>query len=138
MEGNTEWSSVWRASLWARLHEPEFAHRMLTNFNSGFTMRNLLGNCGSAQTDCNSGYTAAVAEMLLQSQNGEIDLLPALPTAWKTGSVTGLRARGGFTVDMDWKDGKVTKYRITSESRQEVKVRINGEGKNLTSEKGSL
>jgi alpha-L-fucosidase 2 len=138
MEGNTEWSSVWRASLWARLHEPEFAHRMLTNFNSGFTMPNLFGNCGSAQTDGNSGYSAAVAEMLLQSQNGQIELLPALPMAWNTGSVRGLRARGGFTVDMDWKDGKVTSYRISSASRQEVKVRINGEVKAITSEKGSL
>ena len=76
--------------------------------------------------------------MLLQSQNGEIELLPALPIAWNTGSVRGLRARGGFTVDMAWKDGKVTSYRITSGSGQEVKVRINGKVKTITSEKDSL
>jgi alpha-L-fucosidase 2 len=69
-------------------------------------------------------YTAAVCEMLLQSHAGEIHLLPALPKAWSSGRVKGLRARGGFTVDMEWKDGNVVDYKITSDEPHEVKVRI--------------
>ena len=65
--------------------------------------------------------------MLLQSHAGEIELLPALPKAWPSGKVTGLRARGGFTVDIEWKDGKVTNYRIAAKEAQAVKVRVNGE-----------
>ncbi len=73
--------------------------------------------------------------MLLQSYAGEIHLLPALPKAWPTGKVTGLRARGNFTVDIEWKDGKVTNYRIASSEPCEVKVRVNGETKTILSEK---
>ena len=73
--------------------------------------------------------------MLLQSHTGEIELLPALPRAWPAGRVTGLRARGGFTVDIEWKDGKVTTYRIVSDEPSDVKIRVNGETKTIRSEK---
>ena len=73
--------------------------------------------------------------MLLQSHAGEIHLLPALPKAWPTGKVTGLRARGNFTVDIEWKDGKVTSYRLASPEPREVKVRVNGEVKAVKAEK---
>jgi alpha-L-fucosidase 2 len=73
--------------------------------------------------------------MLLQSHAGEIHLLPALPKAWPTGKVTGLRARGNFSVDIEWKDGKVARYRIASPEPREVKVRLNGEAKTVKAEK---
>jgi alpha-L-fucosidase 2 len=148
IQNNTEWSLPWRAALWSRLGRGNAAHELLARFISeGFIFPNLFGNCGSAETDGNGAYTAAVAEMLVQSHQkvkdskpGEgspylIALLPALPESWPSGSVRGLRARGGFTVDIEWKDAKVTKYRIASPEPRDVKVRINGETKTTRSEK---
>ncbi len=78
------------------------------------------------QIDGNFGGCAGIAEMLLQSHAGEIELLPALPKAWPEGSVKGLKARGQVTVDIDWKDGKVIRYRLTSPAPRDVRVRIHG------------
>jgi len=78
--------------------------------------------------------TAGIAQMLLQSHTEEIELLPALPKAWPTGSVKGLRARGNVAVDIEWKDGKVTGYRVASVDPHDVKVRINGETKTIRTE----
>jgi len=96
---------------------------------------NLFDTCPPFQIDGNFGYAAGVCEMLLQSHLGEIQLLPALPKAWPTGSVKGLCARGGFTVDIEWKDGQVTRYRIASAEPKAVQVRLNGEVKTVKSEK---
>ena len=99
------------------------------------TTPNLFTTCsGFFQIDADFGNCAAIAEMLLQSHAGEIELLPALPKAWPTGKVTGLRARGGFTVDIEWKNGQVIQWRVASPHSQTVTIRVNGENKRVTSE----
>jgi len=140
-DGSCGWSRAWKISFRARLHDGESAARVVRSTleyvdpskgrGSG-TYPNLLGSGPPFQIDSNFGYTAGVAEMLLQSHlrdaRGEwmIHLLPALPSGWKDGEVTGLRARGGVTVDITWKDGKVTQYRLCSLKPKQVTVRVNG------------
>ena len=128
-----EWSMGWRCALYARFHDGANAHRLvrmlLANRN---TCRNLFGLHPPMQIDGNFGITAGMCEMLVQSHEGEINLLPAVAPAWKAGHVKGLRARGGYTVDVAWQDGKVTDYRITAPTTREARVRVNGEVKTVT------
>ena len=144
---STGWAMAWRINFWARLSDGNHAYKLLRNLMSivgttgtdyekgGGVYSNLFDAHPPFQIDGNFGATAGIAEMLIQSQAGEIYLIPALPDAWSAGSVKGLCARGGFIVDITWKDKKVTGYRIASKNGEDAIVRVNGEVKTVKTEK---
>lgn len=134
------WSRAWMISLAARFYEPEAVQEHIVRFLEASVANNLfdLVYPGSPpfQIDANFGYTAGIAEALLQSHQGFIELLPALPTGWHTGHVQGLRARGGFEADLWWEEGQLVRARITSHRGLPAVVRFNGQQRRIRLQAG--
>jgi alpha-L-fucosidase 2 len=148
-DGGTGWSKAWKINFWARLRDGNRAHKLLMEAlaltypgnpaNTGGVYQNLFDTHPPFQIDGNFGATAGIAEMLLQSQGGYIELLPALPDAWKDGSFNGLKARGNFEINVKWNDASLASAEIISNSGKECVIKYpNAKAWVITNSKGAL
>lgn len=135
-DGATGWSMGWKLNQWARLHDGNRSYKLYGNLLKNGTADNLWDIHPPFQIDGNFGGTAGVTEMLLQSHAGCLHLLPALPDAWPEGSITGLRARGNFGVDLHWADGRLAKAVIVSGSGGKCAVRYGDETLSFDTKRG--
>ncbi|MDQ2077811.1 glycoside hydrolase family 95 protein [Marinimicrobium sp. ABcell2] len=134
---STGWAMGWKINIWARLQDGNRAYRLLDNqiklihgdggFEAGGTYVNMFAAHPPYQIDGNFGVTAGIAEMLLQSHDGAIHLLPALPDAWPEGRVSGLVTRGGFVIDMSWQEGKVSELTVHSRLGGPARLRLHSD-----------
>ncbi|TQO39590.1 alpha-L-fucosidase 2 [Arenibacter algicola] len=138
-DDGTGWSIGWKINFWARLFDGDRSYKLLRRAmaitlddgvnmtDGGGVYANLFSTHPPFQLDGNMGATAGMAEMLLQSHSGEIHILPALPESWPTGTISGLKARGGIEVDIEWKEGRLKTLRIKSIMSQPINVHYDGE-----------
>ena len=135
-DGATGWSMGWKLNQWARLHDGNRSYKLYGNLLKNGTADNLWDIHPPFQIDGNFGGTSGVTEMLLQSHTGCLHFLPSLPDAWANGHITGLRARGNFGVDLEWKNGKLAKATVTSGSGETCHVRYGESVLDFPTEKG--